>query len=116
MNLITVPEQVDTESQDARATRWLTEYARPLQRLIAAYARKEADRADLLQDIALALWCALPAFRGDCSERTFLLRIAHNRALTFLSKRGLPTEELDDHAEHVCATSGSHPALAYERH
>jgi len=56
-------------------------------RTIRGYARSEAERADLEQEVALALWTALPSFRGDCSERTFVLRIAHNRALTLLSKR-----------------------------
>lgn len=35
----------------------------------------------------MALWRALPSFRGDCSERTFVFRIAHNRCITHLSKR-----------------------------
>jgi RNA polymerase sigma-70 factor (ECF subfamily) len=102
-------------SEDERATRILRENARPLERIIASYSRSEADRADLRQDVALALWSALPTFRGDCSERTFLLRVAHNRALTFIAKRGEPTEEIDDHADRVVATTGKNPAIAYER-
>ena len=75
-----------------RPLRVLVDHARPLSRLVASDARSSADRADLLQDIALAIWLSLPGFRGACSERTFVLRAAHNRALTFLSKRGALTE------------------------
>ncbi|MDB4941593.1 MAG: polymerase sigma-70 factor, subfamily protein [Labilithrix sp.] len=102
-------------SRSERATRILRENARPFERLVGCYARTDADRADLRQDVALALWSALPTFRGDCSERTFLLRVAHNRALTFLAKRGPRTEELEDHADRVVATTGKNPAIAYER-
>ncbi|MEI9976015.1 MAG: sigma-70 family RNA polymerase sigma factor [Ignavibacteriota bacterium] len=42
---------------------------------------------DLLQEIALSIWRGLPQFRGECSERTFLFRIAHNRAVTHLTRR-----------------------------
>lgn len=113
---MTLPSELKTRAgHDALATRILRENARPLERLIASYARSEADRADLRQDVALALWSALPGFRGDCAERTFLLRIAHNRALTFLSKRGRPTDEIEDHADRVVATSGKNPAVAYDR-
>lgn len=67
----------------------------PLTRLAASYARNASDRDDLLQEIAIALWRALPAFRGESSERTFLFRIAHNRCITHLSKRRY-TVSLDD--------------------
>src|SRR4030095_11523641 len=30
---------------------------------------------------------ALPRFRGDSSERTFVFRIAHNRGCTFVARR-----------------------------
>jgi RNA polymerase sigma-70 factor (ECF subfamily) len=45
------------------------------------YARSPAESADLAQDIAMAVWLALPQFRGACSERTFVFRIAHNRGI-----------------------------------
>jgi RNA polymerase sigma factor (sigma-70 family) len=66
-----------------------------LARLAASYTSSTSDRDDLLQEIALALWRALPKFRGDCSERTFLFRIAHNRCIAHLSQRG-STIALDD--------------------
>jgi RNA polymerase sigma-70 factor (ECF subfamily) len=66
-----------------------------LTRLAASYATNASDRDDLLQEIAIALWRALPSFRGECAERTFLFRIAHNRCITHLSKRR-DTVSLDD--------------------
>ena len=72
--------------------RTLLDRHRPaLARLAASYTRTTSDRDDLLQDIAMALWRALPTFRGECSERTFLFRIAHNRCLGHLSRRGTAT-------------------------
>jgi hypothetical protein len=55
-------------------------YGPALGRVVASYARP-SDQDDLAQDIAVALWNALPSFRGDCSERAFVFRVAHNRAL-----------------------------------
>ena len=57
-------------------------YEGPIRRLCAAYAGT-SDREDLFQDIFLAVWRALPAFRGHSSQRTWLYRIAHNVALTW---------------------------------
>jgi RNA polymerase sigma-70 factor (ECF subfamily) len=46
------------------------------------------------------LWRALPSFRGDCSERTIVLRIAHNRAVNHVQHwRRRHTEVLEDTAE-----------------
>jgi RNA polymerase sigma-70 factor (ECF subfamily) len=59
-------------------------------RLAAAYTNSRSDRDDLFQDIALAIWQALPRFRGESSERTFIFRIAHNRAITYMSQRRTP--------------------------
>ena len=56
-----------------------------LVRLAGSYTNSAGDRDDLLQEIALAVWQALPRFRGECSERTFLFRIAHNRAVDSLA-------------------------------
>ncbi len=106
------------EGSDSRLRRLLTEYARPLERLAASYGRSAADRDDLLQDFAIAMWAALPKFRGECSEKTYVFRVAHNRALSFLAKRSGPlarAEDIEVHQDDVTATTRNNPVIAYER-
>jgi len=59
----------------------------PLRRLVHAYTRESGVQDDLFQEIALALWTALPQFRGDASERTWLYRVAHNTAIRFMTRQ-----------------------------
>jgi RNA polymerase sigma factor (sigma-70 family) len=66
---------VSTASIEESFARILREHGSALARLAASYAHDPADREDLLQEILLAIWTALPRFRGDCSERTFAFRI-----------------------------------------
>jgi RNA polymerase sigma factor (sigma-70 family) len=73
------------EDHAARFVQLMVEFAQPMRRLCAAYANRAVDRDDLFQEIFLAVWRALPAFRGDASARTWLYRIAHNVALTWAS-------------------------------
>ena len=35
----------------------------------------------------MALWTALPRFRGESSERTWVYRVAHNTAISFSSRQ-----------------------------
>jgi RNA polymerase sigma-70 factor (ECF subfamily) len=65
----------------------LRRYVAPLRRLAASYVHDPAGRDDLFQEIAMALWTALPRFRGDSSERTWVYRVAHNTAISFAASR-----------------------------
>lgn len=65
----------------------LKRYVAPLRRLAWSYAHNPAGRDDLFQEIAMALWTALPRFRGDSSERTWVYRVAHNTAISFAASR-----------------------------
>jgi RNA polymerase sigma factor (sigma-70 family) len=58
-----------------------------LARLANSYELNAHAREDLLQEIRFAIWVALPRFRGESSLRTFVFRIAHNRALTHVCRR-----------------------------
>jgi RNA polymerase sigma-70 factor (ECF subfamily) len=84
---------------DARETQYLRlvqDHERAIQRLAMTYEREPGRRQDLVQEIWLALWRALPSFRGDCSQRTFVFRIAHNRGVTHVQHwLRRKTEELD---------------------
>lgn len=78
------PDHRDRDaSHVARLERVLEEYEDALRRMARAYAGEGAGVDDLLQEIAIALWDALPTFRGGCSERTFVFRVARNRAITY---------------------------------
>ena len=70
-----------------------------LTRLAASYTNTTTDRDDLLQEIAMAIWQALPRFRGECSERTFLFRIAHNRGIAYLARFRSRMQGIADDAE-----------------
>jgi RNA polymerase sigma factor (sigma-70 family) len=70
-----------------------------LARLAASYARRASEHDDLFQEIAFAIWRALPGFRGECSERTFVFRIAHNRGISYLARRRTPAAGVDEEME-----------------
>jgi RNA polymerase sigma-70 factor (ECF subfamily) len=60
----------------------LREHAGLLSRIAASYEADLALRDDLLQDMAFALWRALPGWRGHAPLRAFVARVAHNRGAT----------------------------------
>jgi len=108
-------------SQRSRADleRWfdalLAAHGQALSRLASSYVRGSGEREDLLQEIALAIWRALPRFRGESSERTFLFRIAHNRAITHLGRRRLSTSDADEHFEIEDATPNPERKLSAQQ-
>lgn len=81
---------------ETRFNRIMSEYGPALSRLTYGYERVAEVREELTQEIALAIWQALPHFRGECSERTFIYRIAHNRALTHAYRRHPEHQPLED--------------------
>jgi RNA polymerase sigma-70 factor (ECF subfamily) len=66
-------------------------------RLCRHYEASAEARRDLEQEIMVALWRALTSFRGTCSEKTFVLRIAHNVAVTHVARavraRNVPPDD-----------------------
>lgn len=98
---------------DRELERVLAAHAAALSRVAASYESRPALREELLQDIVFAIWRALPSFRGESSERTFVLRIATNRALSHLAARW-PEKVTQTfsamEAEKVCVTFFQDPA------
>jgi RNA polymerase sigma factor (sigma-70 family) len=87
MEQIAAKELTPELSLQERYVQLLNELGAGLARLAAAYEAVPQAREDLLQDIRVALWVALPRFRGEASLRTFVYRIAQNRALTHVWRR-----------------------------
>lgn len=56
---------------------------------VRGFAGSHDDADDILQDIFIKIWNALPHFRGEARLFTWLYRIATNEVLNFLRKRRL---------------------------
>tara|TARA_R110000868_G_scaffold210607_1_gene460684 strand:+ start:1816 stop:2313 length:498 start_codon:yes stop_codon:yes gene_type:complete len=63
----------------------LQEHAALLGRVAATYEANFHKRQELLQEITLAVWQALDKFKGDSSIKTYVLRVAHNKAITHVA-------------------------------
>jgi RNA polymerase sigma factor (sigma-70 family) len=105
-------KEVEEEYERVRS-----EFGASLARLTSCYESDPHAREDLLQEIRLALWIALPRFRGDSSLRTFVFRIAHNRALTYVwrRKKARPPAELPAELEDVENSCDNPEASAIRR-
>lgn len=68
--------------REATIAEILEQYGPSLRRVAESYELDAALREDLFQEICLAIWKALPGFRGEASLKTFVFRIAHNRGLS----------------------------------
>ena len=64
----------------------LLQYALLMARIAATHEADQALREDLLQDISLTVWHSVENFRGDSSMKTFIAKVAHNRAVDHVLK------------------------------
>ncbi|MEQ1891508.1 MAG: sigma-70 family RNA polymerase sigma factor [Planctomycetota bacterium] len=87
------------ESVSRRFEALLAEHGRIVLKVAASYARGEADRADLAQEIAVQLWRAFPRYDAARPFTTWLYRIALNVAISHArrvgARRELPLEEAE---------------------
>ena len=83
-------------------------YSEPLYWHVRSLVGSHEDTDDLLQEIFLKAWQALPSFRGESAVFTWLWRIATNEALGFLRRKkvraALLFESLDARAEKLADT------------
>jgi RNA polymerase sigma-70 factor (ECF subfamily) len=74
-----------------------------IDRLARSYEADAEKRRDLLQDIHLAIWRSLDKFDRQCSLRTWVYRVAHNVAASYILKlrraNRRPLSSLDEIAD-----------------
>ncbi len=74
MEVVTGPDI----SYEEMLAQLVAQYEVPLLRTCYMYLRDRALAEDAVQETFLKAYKALPSFRGDCSEKTWLMRIAVN--------------------------------------
>jgi RNA polymerase sigma-70 factor (ECF subfamily) len=77
---------VARDNEDADFRELVRRNAPALGRLARHYEAAPEARRDLEQEILVALWRAQSTFRGDCSERTWVYRVAHNVAASYVAR------------------------------
>ncbi len=94
----------------------IRQYGSLLSRVASAYEANEAIRQELLQEIALAVWQGLARFNGHSSLKTYVLKIAHNRAVSHVAGQVRRRHErhIDEMPEAAAAATSS-PHAAFEQ-
>ena len=75
------------------------EFGRALDRLAAGYEAAAEKRQDLRQEIHFQLWRSLELFDGRCSLKTWVFRVAHNTAVSYVNRehrRNAPFVSLEE--------------------
>src|SRR4051812_17860927 len=85
---------VTTDEQNALFESWLAQHAAILHHVANGFA-EGADQQDLMQELLLSVWRAVPAFRGGAQPSTFVYRVAHNTALTWKRSQKNYRERID---------------------
>jgi RNA polymerase sigma-70 factor (ECF subfamily) len=89
------------------------QFGRALDRLAAGYEADPDKRYDLRQEIHLQLWRSFDAFDNRCSLKTWVFRVAHNTAVSYVQRERrrsaafISLEELD----FAAAASDDHTAI-----
>lgn len=92
------------------------QYSEKLYFHVRSLTHSHEDTDDLLQEIFIKIWGALPSFRGDSHLYTWIWRIATNETLNFLGKSGRrSTEGLTPEMEQKIDTDPWFDGTAAER-
>jgi len=77
----------ESSGPDSLYAQLAQEYGPALARIARSHEADADLRRDLLQDLHVALWRSLRAYDGRCSLRTWVYRVAHNTAVTYVTRR-----------------------------
>jgi RNA polymerase sigma-70 factor (ECF subfamily) len=86
---------MDDDRRNALFQQAVDDHMGILLKTVHGFANDRADRDDLLQEMLLAVWQALPGYNDTCKLSTFLYRVAHNRALNWVRSRTRYHRKLD---------------------
>jgi RNA polymerase sigma-70 factor (ECF subfamily) len=106
---------MDIAEQHLLFGRWVAEHAAVLHHVANGFA-EGADRYDLMQELLLTLWRAVPAYRGGAQPSTFIYRVAHNTALTWKRSERNYRRRVDRFEEDVLRATSAEPAALSREH
>jgi RNA polymerase sigma-70 factor (ECF subfamily) len=110
-------QRVSTSPQDDVYLDAAALHSRDIARFVAGYECDLAKRQDLLQEVHVALWQSFASFRGQCSLRTWVYRVAHNTCASHIERSVRRRERDYVTLEEIESLSGEFGAIeSAERH
>ena len=85
-------ESLMSNSREQQFEVTLREFHSMIARVVASYERIPALQEELYQEISVALWRALPKFEENASIKTYVLAIAHKRAISHVARHARQPE------------------------
>lgn len=104
-------ETLVKQALKGKKSAWLVlvkRYEKALYNYALRMVNNPADAMDLMQDVFLAVFKSLSAFRGDSAFKGWMFKIAHYRCIEHY-RRKRPTQSLDDIPEQLNETSDECP-------
>jgi RNA polymerase sigma-70 factor (ECF subfamily) len=95
------PEHDRLSTTERELAEVLREHGGLIVRIARAHESDRGRAEELVQDIRLAVWQALPRFRAEANIRTYVARIAQNRAVSHVAREArlpiaAPLDPFDD--------------------
>lgn len=105
---------MDITEQQQRFTEWTREHSAIFHHVVNGFAMGD-DRNDLFQEVLLAVWKSIPAFRGQAKPTTYLYRVSHNAALLWIRTEKNYRKRTDQFAASSGEFAGEADTLTDER-
>lgn len=91
---------MDKARQEALFDQCIQEHMGILLKTAYGFTTEKVDRDDLVQEMLLSVWQAIPWFDERCKLSTFLYRVANNRALNWHRSRRRYRDKLQGFEKH----------------
>jgi RNA polymerase sigma factor (sigma-70 family) len=85
------------------------DHAGLLMRVAGGFTAPGADRDDLVQDMLVALWRALPHFQAQAKLSTYVYRVAHSTALNWKRSRQRYVRKVEGYAAEPADAAAASP-------
>jgi RNA polymerase sigma factor (sigma-70 family) len=104
-----------SSERDDLFKRVVSEHMGILLKTAHGFAAASADRDDLVQEMLLSIWQALPSYNEACQLSTFIYRVSHNRALNWQRTRTRYVRRIDRFAEFPHLVFGANEGYEQEQ-
>lgn len=100
-----------SETQHDTFLAWIRDHAGIVHKVARSYAEDDAGRDDLVQEIQIAVWHAVPGFQAGSKPSSYIYRIALNRAISWVRKERSHRRKVAHYeSEHAALSTSLTPA------